>query len=88
VRIPASNDVVSRSSLAPSPLKSPLSSVREPGRKLFSAKCSSVPSEAAAFQSLLELFLIEKALYELRYEIAQRPDWIGIPLTGLIELCE
>jgi len=49
---------------------------------------ASVPSEAAAFQSLLELFLIEKALYELRYEIAQRPDWIGIPLTGLIELCE
>jgi maltose alpha-D-glucosyltransferase/alpha-amylase len=48
---------------------------------------ASVPSDPAEFQSLLELFLVEKALYELRYEIAQRPDWIGIPLTGLLELC-
>ncbi|HXS53355.1 MAG TPA: maltose alpha-D-glucosyltransferase [Usitatibacter sp.] len=48
---------------------------------------ASVPSDAAEFQSLLELFLVEKALYELRYEIAQRPGWIGIPLTGLLELC-
>ncbi|HSN19346.1 MAG TPA: maltose alpha-D-glucosyltransferase [Usitatibacter sp.] len=47
---------------------------------------ASVPADPAAFQSLLELFLIEKALYELRYEIAQRPDWIGIPLRGLLEL--
>ena len=31
-------------------------------------------------------FLIEKALYELRYEAANRPDWIAIPLRGLLEL--
>ena len=47
---------------------------------------ASVPSDAAAFQSLLDLFLVEKALYELRYEIAHRPDWITIPLRGLLEL--
>jgi maltose alpha-D-glucosyltransferase/alpha-amylase len=45
-----------------------------------------VPQDAAAFQSLLELFLVEKALYELRYELAQRPDWVSIPLRGLLEL--
>jgi maltose alpha-D-glucosyltransferase/alpha-amylase len=48
---------------------------------------ASVPADAAAFQSLLDLFLVEKALYELRYEIAQRPDWVTIPLRGLLELC-
>jgi maltose alpha-D-glucosyltransferase/alpha-amylase len=33
--------------------------------------------------ALLELFEIEKALYELRYEIGNRPDWLGVPLAGL-----
>jgi len=50
------------------------------------AGLASVPADAAAFQSLLDLFLVEKALYELRYEIAHRPDWIAIPLHGLLEL--
>ncbi|MDQ3024900.1 MAG: maltose alpha-D-glucosyltransferase [Pseudomonadota bacterium] len=46
----------------------------------------SMPVDPGAFRELLELFLIEKALYELRYEIANRPDWIEIPLRGLLEL--
>jgi maltose alpha-D-glucosyltransferase/alpha-amylase len=36
-----------------------------------------------AEQSLLDLFLLEKAAYEVRYEAANRPGWIGIPLAGL-----
>ena len=47
---------------------------------------ASVPAGERGFQALLDLFLIEKALYELRYEIANRPDWIEIPLRGLLEL--
>jgi maltose alpha-D-glucosyltransferase/alpha-amylase len=47
---------------------------------------ASVPSDPASFRALLDLFLIEKALYELRYEIANRPDWVAIPLRGLLEL--
>ena len=35
---------------------------------------------------LLELFEIEKALYELRYELGNRPDWASIPLGGLLAL--
>ena len=35
---------------------------------------------------LLRLFEIEKALYELRYELNNRPDWIGVPLAGIAEL--
>jgi maltose alpha-D-glucosyltransferase / alpha-amylase len=34
-------------------------------------------------RGLLGLFEIEKALYELRYELASRPDWVQIPLRGL-----
>ncbi len=35
---------------------------------------------------LLELFLLEKAMYELAYEIDNRPDWIRIPLAGLLRV--
>ncbi len=33
--------------------------------------------------AMLDLFLLEKAAYEIRYEAANRPTWIGIPLQGL-----
>ncbi len=33
--------------------------------------------------ALLDLFLLEKAAYEIRYEAANRPTWIGIPLDGM-----
>ncbi len=38
---------------------------------------------AEAEQPLLDLFLLEKAAYEVRYEAANRPSWLPIPLTGL-----
>jgi maltose alpha-D-glucosyltransferase/alpha-amylase len=34
---------------------------------------------------LVELFTFEKLTYELNYEAANRPDWVAIPLGGLIE---
>ena len=33
---------------------------------------------------LIGVFLIEKALYELRYELNNRPDWLAIPLFSLL----
>jgi maltose alpha-D-glucosyltransferase/alpha-amylase len=35
---------------------------------------------------LLDLFLLEKVFYELAYELDNRPDWVRIPLRGIIEL--
>jgi maltose alpha-D-glucosyltransferase/alpha-amylase len=35
---------------------------------------------------MLDLFLIDKALYELRYELNNRPEWVRIPMRGLEEL--
>ncbi len=48
---------------------------------------ASVPADPASLRALLDLFVLEKALYELRYEIANRPDWVAIPARGLLELC-
>jgi len=35
-------------------------------------------------RSLLNLFVLEKALYELRYELTSRPAWTRIPLRGIL----
>ncbi|MDS4022721.1 MAG: maltose alpha-D-glucosyltransferase [Candidatus Competibacter sp.] len=46
----------------------------------------SYPSDPEQAKALLELFALEKACYELRYELDNRPDWVEIPLGGLYEL--
>jgi maltose alpha-D-glucosyltransferase/alpha-amylase len=46
-------------------------------------------ADAAEFEaalSVVRLFEIEKALYELRYELNNRPEWVGVPLAGIAEL--
>jgi predicted trehalose synthase len=35
---------------------------------------------------LLDFYLLEKTVYELSYELNNRPDWIDIPLEGLVAL--
>ena len=37
---------------------------------------------------LLNIYLLEKALYELGYELNNRPDWVRIPLAGILQLLE
>jgi maltose alpha-D-glucosyltransferase / alpha-amylase len=44
------------------------------------------PRDANAEAHLLQLFLIEKAAYEICYEAANRPAWIDVPLHGLANL--
>jgi trehalose synthase-fused probable maltokinase len=46
------------------------------------------PSAADERAMLLEVHLIEKACYELSYELNNRPSWSGIPLEGLLRLCD
>jgi maltose alpha-D-glucosyltransferase/alpha-amylase len=45
-----------------------------------------VPGDPGQRAALLELFLVDKALYELNYELNNRPDWARIPLRGLAGL--
>ncbi len=42
-----------------------------------------LPSDGEAFAAALNLYMVEKALYETRYELDNRPDWLGIPLGAL-----
>ncbi|WP_102960180.1 maltose alpha-D-glucosyltransferase [Mangrovicella endophytica] len=37
---------------------------------------------------LLDLFVLQKAFYELKYEAAMRPSWLPIPLRGIVALLE
>ena len=45
-----------------------------------------LPADPVQRAALLDLFLLDKALYELNYELNSRPDWTRIPLRGLAEL--
>jgi len=47
-----------------------------------------VPSAAGDFRTLLGAYLLDKALYELSYELNNRPDWVRIPLLGILPLLE
>ncbi len=47
-----------------------------------------VPGGEAAIVNLLSIFELEKAIYELRYELDNRPDWISIPVAGIARLLE
>jgi maltose alpha-D-glucosyltransferase / alpha-amylase len=44
------------------------------------------PSDPKAADRLLTFFLIEKAFGELEHELSWRPDWLRMPLAGIIRL--
>ena len=44
------------------------------------------PQDAAAFEKLLQAFLLEKAIYEVGYELNNRPDWLAIPIRGIFQV--
>jgi maltose alpha-D-glucosyltransferase/alpha-amylase len=46
----------------------------------------SYPRNEEAANRLIAAFTLEKALYELRYELANRPDWVAIPLDAILDL--
>jgi maltose alpha-D-glucosyltransferase/alpha-amylase len=45
-----------------------------------------LPSSAADAQLLLEVFQLDKALYEIGYEISYRPAWVSTPLRAVIQM--
>ena len=46
--------------------------------------CRGLPSTGSAV--LLTALTLDKALYELAYELNSRPDWVRIPLAGLLKM--
>jgi maltose alpha-D-glucosyltransferase/alpha-amylase len=47
-----------------------------------------MPRSREELQVLFDVFLLQKAIYELRYEINNRPEWVRIPLHGIVQLLE
>ena len=47
-----------------------------------------IPATPSAQWGLLDLYLLEKAFYELVYELNTRPDWVKIPLMGVADLLQ
>jgi trehalose synthase-fused probable maltokinase len=47
-----------------------------------------LPAGEAAIVNLLSIFELEKAIYELQYELDNRPDWLPIPVAGITRLLE
>ena len=48
----------------------------------------SYPEDEEHARALIQLFTLEKALYEIRYELDNRPDWVGIPIKSVLDLLE
>ncbi|HMY22033.1 MAG TPA: phosphotransferase, partial [Polyangium sp.] len=52
------------------------------------AEAPFVPRAPDELECLLDTFLLEKSLYETHYELNNRPDWIGLPLRGVLNVLE
>jgi trehalose synthase-fused probable maltokinase len=47
-----------------------------------------LPPGREAIDRLISIFELEKAVYELRYELNNRPEWVRIPVAGIVRLLE
>jgi trehalose synthase-fused probable maltokinase len=55
---------------------------------LDTADAALLPPSRAQVERLLTVFELEKAVYELRYELHNRPDWVAIPAAGIMRMLE
>ena len=48
--------------------------------------CASYPASKKEARAMTAFFMLEKAIYEVSYELANRPGWVGIPLKGILDI--
>ena len=56
------------------------------GYREASGSAAFLPTDPVERQVLLEAYVVEKAIYEIGYELANRPTWLPVPLRGLARL--
>ena len=47
-----------------------------------------LPASMDEVKTLLDLCTLQKAIYELSYELNNRPDWVDVPITGVLEILQ
>jgi maltose alpha-D-glucosyltransferase/alpha-amylase len=47
-----------------------------------------LPKSNDEMKTLLDLYVLEKAIYELSYELNNRPEWVGVPIQGILEIVQ
>ena len=48
--------------------------------------CPAYPASKLQAKGLIDFFTLDKAVYEVNYELANRPDWVAIPLNGIVRV--
>jgi len=46
--------------------------------------CAAYPASKKQARQMVAFFMLEKAIYEVGYELANRPAWVDIPLKGIL----
>lgn len=47
-----------------------------------------MPGDPSTVRRLIRFFELEKALYEIQYDLANRPGWASIPAAGVLDLVD
>lgn len=47
-----------------------------------------MPSDKQETATMLDIFLLDKAVYEIGYELNNRPTWVNIPITGILQILD
>ena len=45
-----------------------------------------LPQGLEGLEAILDAYLVDKAIYEVNYELNNRPDWVGLPLQGILQV--
>jgi maltose alpha-D-glucosyltransferase/alpha-amylase len=54
----------------------------------FMANTPILPQTREGIRVILDAYLLDKAIYEVNYELNNRPDWVGLPLQGILQMLE
>ena len=52
------------------------------------ANAGFLPKSKEELRTLLDIYVLEKAVYELSYDLNNRPDWVHVPIQGILEIVQ